>query len=194
MGNKYKIMFDKFIDFLKQHDLYDEEIFKYYWDNTFMFDYIDDELRRFIGCSFILDGNNCLKGIMACAPFIEDDRTVLINIHEYVHVLLMYPYIGKKCDIGRDIEVLAIFYEKLYVLENNNPELDKYSNYLDSKIYYTNEKEYVLGLALRDKLNRLYDKGYSVKKLEKTAKRLVKRELIKSGINELKNRVTKNNT
>lgn len=185
-------MFNKFIDFLKQHNLYDEEIFKYYWDNTFTFNYIDDELRRFIGCNFILDGNNCLKRIMACAPFIEDDRTILINIHEYVHVFLMYHYIGKKCDIGMDIEVLAIFYEKLYVLENNNPELDKYSNYLDSKIYYTNEKEYVLGLALRDKLNKLYNKGYRVKKLEKSAKRLVKRELIKSGINEFKNRVTRN--
>ena len=74
----------------------------------------------------------------------------------------------------------------------SNVPLFEYLYNLDSKIYYTNEKEYVLGLALRDKLNKLYNKGYRVKKLEKSAKRLVKRELIKSGINEFKNRVTRN--
>lgn len=185
-------MYNKFVNFLKQHNLYDEEIFDFYWNNSFMFDYLDDELREFIGCYFIFDNSKHLKKIMICIPFASDDKTVLINVHEYVHVFLMYPYINKKCKIGMDIEALAIFYEKLYLLENSSPELIEFANYLDSKIFYANKGEYVLAFMIKDKLNELYNKGYNIEKLEKTAKRLVKKEVIKSNIIDLKNKMINN--
>lgn len=184
-------MYNKFVNFLKQHNLYDEEIFDFYWNNSFMFDYLDDELRKFIGCYFIFDNSELLKKIMICVPFVNDDKTVLINVHEYVHVFLMYPYMNKKCKIGMDIEALAIFYEKLYILENSSPELIEFANYLDSKIFYNNKKEYVLALMIKDKLIELYNKGYNIEKLEKTTKRLVKKEVIKSNIINLKNKLVK---
>lgn len=185
-------MYNKFVNFLKQHNLYDEEIFDFYWNNSFMFDYLDNEFREFIGCYFIFNDSKHLKKIMICVPFTDDDKTVLINVHEYVHVFLMYPYINKKCKIGMDIEALAIFYEKLYILENSSSELIEFANYLDSKIFYTNKREYVLALILKDKLNELYNKGYDIENLEKTAKRLVKKEAIKCNITDLKNKMIRN--
>ena len=46
---------DKLIEFFKKHNLYEEEMFKYFSENSTMIDYMDDEQRSFIGTFYITD-------------------------------------------------------------------------------------------------------------------------------------------
>lgn len=90
--NYYK----KFIRFLKEHNLYDAEALEYLRNNGVFFDFLEEENRDFIGCRYILDKNKKLQKIQICAPFIRDEKTILINIHEFTHGLMLYKYLGKK--------------------------------------------------------------------------------------------------
>ena len=162
----------KFVDFLKHHYLYDEEIFDYWEKHKINFDYREEEQRDFIGCFYSLR-NNILEKIRLIVPFIDDDKTLLINIHEYVHLFLMYPKLNKKCLLGMDREVLPILYERIYIKENSTEELLAYYEYLNSFIKENNHEEYVIALDVSDKLlDMYYDNVY---RNEKEAKKMVKK-------------------
>ena len=56
----------KFINFFKEHKLYDEEIFTYLRENSIMFDYLDTDQRPLVGTYYTFDkrqrlNNNCHK-------------------------------------------------------------------------------------------------------------------------------------
>ena len=53
-------------------------------------------------------------------------QTLLINIHEYVHALIIYNSLGKKEDIGLEKEVLPMMYEEMYVVESDEISTKKY--------------------------------------------------------------------
>ena len=93
--NYYK----KFINFLKEHNLYDENAMEYLHQNGIFFDYSEEKDRDFIGCRFATNKRKILKCIILCVPNIRDEKTLIINIHEYTHALLYYKYLGKKVDI-----------------------------------------------------------------------------------------------
>ena len=173
--------YNKFIQFLKEHNLYDDKLFKYWFDNTIRFDYKDDEARDFIGVYYdIKDGY--LRGMRSVLPFIDNDITILINIHEYIHMLLMYKKLNKKCIIGNDVEVLPILFERIYVRENETEELVKYLNYLDDYIISSNDYKYVLALEMSSKLLEYY-RGQDIYKLNNKVKRMVLRNDIKKAFN-----------
>lgn len=44
----------KFINFFKEHKLYDEEIFTYLRENSIMFDYLDTDQRPLVGTYYTL--------------------------------------------------------------------------------------------------------------------------------------------
>lgn len=163
----------KFIEFLKKHNLYDEEVLNYWKDNKTSFDYREEEKRDLIGCFYILR-NNILEKIKLIVPFIESDKTVLINIHEYIHLFLLYPKLGKKCKIGLDKEVLPIFYEKVYIQENPTPQLIEYHEYLNSFIKKSDQQEYIIALNLSGELLKNY-KNKNINKLDHKVKKLVKK-------------------
>lgn len=168
-------MYNKFIDFLDKHDLYDKDIIKYFWKNSLIFDYSNEEDRDFIGCYYSFDKSGRLIKIRACVPYIYDDKTILINIHEYIHFYLLYKKIGKECIIGIDSEVLPILYEKIYILENSNEELLKYEEYLNKYITNNSDKKYILALKLQDKLIEFYNKGLTIERLNFSAKVLARK-------------------
>ena len=126
-------MYQKFIDFLKKYGLYDEKIFHYIMDNAVYFDYLDDELRNSIGVYCIYQQNKLFK-IVLYVPYITDDKTVLINVHEYVHAFLLYPKLGTKYKMGIDCEVLPFYFENLYILENPNIGLEEFKQRLNQSI------------------------------------------------------------
>lgn len=160
------------IDFFKRHNLYDKDMFDYLSYNSTMIDYKDPDQRCFIGCFPVFDKKNKLIKIHLCVPYVYDDITMLISIHELVHGITLYKKINKKCDIGIDCEVIPMLYEKIYINENNNSELINYANKIDDMINTENDIKYMLGLILRDEL---IDKYYpDIKKLEKQVKKLVK--------------------
>jgi len=62
---------DKLINFFIRHNLYDEEMFRYFSENSTMIDYNDDEQRIFIGSFYILGKNSKLIKFHLNIPYTE---------------------------------------------------------------------------------------------------------------------------
>ncbi len=166
----------KFIEFLKKHGIYDKEIVDYFMANSTKFDYRIEEDRTFIGVYYVIK-NNILDKIKVVVPYLNDDKTVLINIHEYVHLYKYYNKLGKLCHIGKDKEVLPIFYEKLFVKENPTKELIDYHNNLNESINNSKDEEYLLALRLSTELMNSYD-NENINKLNVKVKKLMFKDII----------------
>ena len=132
----------KLIDFFKRHNLYDKEMFDYFSLNSSMIDYRYEEQRDFIGC-FWKFKNNVLVKFHLVLPYVYNDITMLISIHEIVHGILAYKTLNKKFNLDLDCESLPMLYEKIYINEVNTPEIIKYGNFLDSLISEKKE-QYIL--------------------------------------------------
>ena len=67
-----------------------------HYNDTFsnMF-YIEEEKRDFINCYFTTKKRKILEGIILYAPYIESEKTLIINIHLFSKALLYYKYLGK---------------------------------------------------------------------------------------------------
>ena len=141
---------NKFISFLKRYNLYDETIYNYLINNAIMVDikeYID-----FIGCFFVKNEYDCITKVTLCIPFLEDDITTLITIHEYVHGYTMFKKIGKKYQLKASEEVLPMLYEELYFLENQSPKLLNHRKNTLSYIKGVAPFKYKLGYAMQKEL------------------------------------------
>lgn len=169
------MMNNKFFEFLHNHNIYDDKVYKYYLNNANNFDYYNEDMfRSYIGCSFITSKNKILKQIIPIVPYPVDDITTLINIHEYVHTLGCYDKINKRFKSSVSDEILPIFYEKLFVLENNNTKLNNYEEFLDNAALESNDEKYLLGVKVSKYL--LDDYNYDeFNKLNKKIKKLSKK-------------------
>ena len=165
--------YNKFINFLRQNNLYDVKSFSYWKKNRILFDYQEREKRDLIGCFYQFNKNNILKEIKLIVPYLKNDKTVLINIHEFIHMLLLYPKLNKKCEIGIDKEILPIFYERLFIEQENTKELYEYYQYLNQYITNSNQLEYILANNLSEQVKDIYPQR-NIYILEKKVKRLVK--------------------
>ena len=167
--NYYK----KFIRFLKEHNLYDAEALEYLRNNGVFFDFLEEENRDFIGCRYILDKNEKLQKIQICAPFIRDEKTILINIHEFTHGLMLYKYPAKKIKTGNDIEILPMLYERVYLIENYSDQVKEYIDSLNSQITEKSKIAYRIALEVQDEM-LLYPQKLNIK-----AKKLAKKYKLK---------------
>ena len=118
-------MYDKFISFLKEHGLYNQEAMDYIKDKTYYINYDGNESNSFFGCFPIMEGN-IVKDIRLCVPKMIDDITVSINIHEYVHLTKIYNHLNKKYIESKYEDVLPMAYEFLYLMHNDPEYLDYY--------------------------------------------------------------------
>ena len=162
------------LDFFKKHNLYDDDIFKFISNNTIYINYNTIKDRCFIGTYWSVDKNNKLSRIKVVIPSVIDDVTLLINIHEIVHAIELYGYIGKKYVEPIYVEVLPIFYEKLYIKENPSIGLEKYNEYVDERIIESEKLKYLIGLRLQDKLFENYN-NQNLDKFYLVVKKLVKK-------------------
>ena len=112
-------MEEKYINFLKKYDLYREDIFEYMKDKTKYIDYRLDESKRFYGVFTNIE-NGIIKDIRVMVPYIVDDTSISIRIHEYIHVLKIYDYLNKEYVFTDYEDLLPVFYELVYAKENNN--------------------------------------------------------------------------
>ena len=112
-------MEEKYINFLKKYDLYREDIFEYMKDKTKYIDYRLDESKRFYGVFTNIE-NGIIKDIRVMVPYIVDDTSISIRIHEYIHVLKLYDYLNKEYVFTDYEDLLPVFYELVYAKENNN--------------------------------------------------------------------------
>ena len=161
------------IDFFKRHNMYDEEMFNYLQENTIMIDFKDPDQRGFIGCFYVQDKKGRLTKIVLNIPYVYDYKTALINIHEITHGIENYKKLGKKFKKDNTVEALPILYEKIYIMENDNEELTKYGEYLDTLCGRDNATEYQMALKVRDELLSNY--SYDMNKMKRMTKRLVRK-------------------
>ena len=131
------IMEEKFINFLKKYNLYREEIFKYIKPRTRRIDYKDNNAFNFIGVYANLDNNDILRDIKMVVPYMVDDNSIAINIHEYIHLLYIYDYLNKEYVFNNYEELLPVLYELMYSKENNNVEyINMYINHIKEEDNY----------------------------------------------------------
>ena len=177
MENNY---YEKYINFLKKYNLYNEEIIKYIRRNSTPIDYLEEELRCLIGCYYTYDKNKRLKKINITVPYFKSEITTLINIHEYIHVYIAYPYLYKKYKITKEEEMLALLYEQLYYLDNQTPYLKEAIDILNRQILTSEKTEYKIALQYKQELLNYYtNEKPTFKKLQRKAKKLSNRHISK---------------
>ncbi len=150
------IYYEKFIDFFKEHNMYDEEMFRYLRENSTLFDYRDKDMVKNIGCYYALDSKDKLKGIALVVPFIDSEKTILINIHEYAHGITAYSKLGKKYKHTLDREIIPMLLEKIYAMQN--PELLPFIENLNKGIINSDSEDYKIALKTIDELFADYQK------------------------------------
>jgi len=149
----------KIIDFFKEHNMYDQEMFKYLQKQSDMVDYDDPDQRYFVGCFYILDKSGTrLTDLRLNLPYINSEETMLISVHELTHAIFNYPKIGKKFKKDITIETLPLLYEKIYANEHPSKWLEAYLHRLDG-MTYEKYPEYAFGLKAREKLYQVYQKN-----------------------------------
>lgn len=169
------IYYEKFINFFKNIGLYDENAFNYLRENSILFDYKDEDQRNMTGYHYYLNKERNLSKINLFVPFIDSEKTLLINIHEYTHGLMLYNYLGKKYKHPKYSEVLPILLEKIYIEENQSEELNKFEKSLNNQITKNSPIEYKIALELQDELYNYYNKEKNINKLNKQIKKLTRR-------------------
>ena len=84
-----------------------------------------DEIIQFVG-AFKITENNIIKDYKLLVPEIKDLKSLLINIHEYTHLLMIKNQIGKKDYYNIYEEVIPITMERFFV---QNFSLDEVQNF-----------------------------------------------------------------
>lgn len=174
------IDYENFINFFKQHNLYDEKMFEYIAVNSITFDYKYSDMVNNMGAYYWFKDKKILRGIRLIVPIIDSEKTALINVHKYMYAIMHYNDLNKPCKINIYDEVIPMVFEKLYVLEHPSEELEKYLNNIDEEIRNsTNEEDekYRIALCLRDSLIEEYQNNRSsLASLNKKAKALAKKK------------------
>ena len=157
-----------FYEFINMHNIYNKKVYDYYIKHSDSFDYYNEDfLRNFIRCNYFINSFGILKEIRPYVPNIVDDKTTLVNIHEYVHTLLTYDMLNKRFKLDDDCEILPIFYEKLFVLESDNEGLIEYEEFLDKAALESNEKRYIMAVKMFDELfNNYHNNGINDMKIK----------------------------
>lgn len=166
--NYYK----QFLDFLQRHKLYERESFVFISNHTVNINYNNQEERDFIGCYYSKDEEDKITNFKVWVPEIIDTTTLFINIHEYVHALILYKYLNEKYEIGLEKEALPLMYEKMYAIEEENISAKDYEKNLKETINEINTEEYIIGKKIAEELIYKHD---DIKLLNEKAKELVRK-------------------
>ena len=89
MTNKGEIMkytpYEKYINFLKKHNIYNEELLMYIREYATYFDYYNENEKNYPTSTFpVIDKQKKVIGIRTVIPVITDDITIILNIKEYI--------------------------------------------------------------------------------------------------------------
>ena len=168
--------YTEFINFFKRHNLYNRETFDYLCKNSIHFDYLDKDKHPYIGYHYLTNEEGNLSKIILFVPYIDSKQTILINIHEYIHGIILYNKLGKRYKLGKDAEILSFLFEKIYLLEKQDKNLELFQKNLNKLISESSPIEYKIALeAQEEMLQYYYDYNPSFVKLEEKAKKLAKR-------------------
>lgn len=165
----------KFINFFKSCELYNKEVFDYIFRKSILYNYLEVECCGCTGIYYILDKNNKLLDFNIVVPFIDSEKTLFINIHEYMHAIDAYYKLGRKVKIDETTEVISLLFEKLYLSEVNNEKLNNYQEKLNEIRNNSDEQKYILGAKIADEILIYYNKDVTLKDLHKKSKKLLRK-------------------
>ena len=74
----------KFINFFKEHKLYDEEIFTYLRENSIMFDYLDTDQRPLVRTYYTFDKRQRLNNICSIYQRWNNNRHKYSWVHSRI--------------------------------------------------------------------------------------------------------------
>ncbi len=170
----------KFINFFEKQNLYNKETFDYFRSNSILFNYLDTDYHPFIGCYYTTK-NKKVNKINLIVPYIDNDVTTLINIHEYTHAIILYQYMNKIFPEDITTEILPLLYERIYLEENkDNKVLQEHISAINKRIVTSNNSEitkYKIALDIQNNLLEYYNNGHkNIKELHRRIKKLVKKQ------------------
>ncbi len=169
--------YNKFIDFFKKYNLYNEEVFNYIKQQTIIFSIYNEELMNVRGICYNYNKLEQLTSFTLYVPYINNEKTAFMNIRPYVQAICAYPKLGKKYKTAADIEIIAFYFERLYLQDNPNQELEEYLNKIYTRIRdEETETNYKIALNAQPMLEE-YAKvtNPNFKKIQNKAKKLSKK-------------------
>lgn len=167
--------YTKFIDFFKKHNLYDAEAFKYIEEHSIEFDYYDEEMMNIRGIYYNFNKANKLTGFTLYLPYLDNNKmTSFVRIRPYIQALFAYKELGRNYKPGADSEIMALYFEKIYLQENPIAELKNYFNRILTSIKIQDtEPKYKIALNAQDEFESYNAKNnLDFKKMQTKAKRL----------------------
>ena len=169
-------MEEKFINFLKKTEIYNENLLDYLKNRTTVENInelpkdfhvslprVNKNLNEvlnirdyanallFIGTYPQVDENNILKSVNICVPKMTNDITVGMNIHEYVKALMLYRNLGKEYQEDKYEELMPTLYELVYLKENDQE--DYLNLYLEAIKEEDNYLTMLLNIFDKDNVN-----------------------------------------
>ena len=149
-------MYDKYIEFLKKYELYDQDVFDYISTRMIIVDYKHPDAKNLIGC-FPIVRCGFVDDIRLCVPKIVDDISLSMNIHEYLHLLSTYKKLGKEYKEDKYDELLPVLFEFIYLSDNNPEYLEERKKYVLS-CRDSNLKKLITTFEEREKEKVLFKK------------------------------------
>ena len=101
-------------EFFKSEKIYEEEFFEYIKDKVYYFP--SNTPLEWFGCFPILDEKGILVDIKVTVPKIENEKNILVNLHEFFHAYELYHELGKEyIEKIDERELSAKSFEKKYL-------------------------------------------------------------------------------
>ena len=167
-------MEEKFINFLKKTEIYNEKLLDYLNDkieikdlseapkdlslgalrignNVSKLEELDDYVHSiyFLGTFIEVDDDNILRNIYVRVPKMTNDISVGMNIYEYVKALMLYRNLGKEYQEDKYEDLMPTLYELVYLKENDQ------EDYLNLYLEAIKEEDNYLTMLLN-----IFDKDY----------------------------------
>lgn len=163
--------YNKFLEFLQKNNLYNQKSFAFISYHTTNIDY-SEETKEQIGYTYTKNNEDKIIDFKICVPTIEDEKTLIINIRNYIYALFLYEMLGKKEEIGEVQEAIALLYERLYIVEQEFI-IKEYNKFLLEEINERNEENFTRGAKLSLELLNYYDEN--IEKLTNRANVMAKK-------------------
>lgn len=160
MKEKY---YEKFINFLKEKNLYDDMCLDYFMKQTnFVYNFDVKNDFSLEHSNLVYDEYGNLMDIILNAPVIRDDVSVMINVNAYVQMLLFIPKLNKEyIEDNFNCYVMPLFYEKLYSFDSSDEVLLEYERKRRINILRGNNSFYQFALKYSEDLFLNYRSGKS---------------------------------
>lgn len=168
----------KLINFFRSHGINDNEMFNYIHKKIEFIDHSNNEIKDLRGIYHIYDKSKKLTEFELYLPNLMDEETVLLSIRPYIQAIYAYNNLGKKYIPNYESEMMAIHFEKTYLKENPNKELESYLNqiYLSIKQEQENTK-YKIALEMQEQLEpKITEKNNNIKQIQTLAKKLTRKK------------------